>query len=135
MNSTPDRITSFEMTVVDVMLALSGGNPGAFRVLTEWFRSDPTVAIPEMVTLDTKRLYDSRIWDLYKLCGQNIERFKYHVLIELPHQETGQVSVSGPLSPSFDDKEFWTKRRFGRPGSFWALENPPTETNYEYPIQ
>lgn len=135
MNGTSqDRITRLDITAVDLVSALCGGNPGALRVLAEWFHSSP-MAVIEMLSLDTKRLYDNRIWDLYKLCGQDIERFKYHVLTELPNQETGQLSVSGPHSPDFDDKEFWEKRRFGQPGSFWALENPPSEANYEYPIK
>ena len=122
------------MTAVDLVFALCGGNSGALRVLAEWFHSSP-MAVIEMLSLDTKRLYDNRIWELYELCGQDIERFKYHVLTELPNQETGELSVSGPHSPDFDDKEFWQKRRSGQPGSFWALENPPSEANYEYPIK
>jgi hypothetical protein len=134
-NSTSqDRITSLTMTGPELISALCCSNPGALRVLAEWFHSSP-MAVIEMLSLDTKRLYDNRIWDLYKLCGMDIERFKYHVQVELPNQETGELSVTGPHSPDFKDKEFWVKRRFGKSGSFWALENPPSEANYEYPIK
>lgn len=132
-NTSQGRITSQHLSPVDLVSALSGGNAGAMTVLVEWLKSSP-MAIIEMLIIDGKRLYEHRIWDLYKLCGRDIERFKYHVAVELPNQETGELSVTGPYSPDFDNKEFWEKRRFGQPGSFWALENPPSETDYKYPI-
>lgn len=133
-NTSLDRITSLDITLVDFFYALSNGNAGAMQVLLEWFNSSPS-AVVEMLVLDNKRLYDHHIWELYRLCGKDIERFKYHVSVELPNQETGVLSVTGPFAPDSDDKEFWVKRSFGRPGSFWALESPPTEMNYVYPIE
>ena len=131
----PDRITNLSATPIDVIITLSEGNPGAVMVLSKWHSSSP-MAIIEMLILDTKRLYGPRIWELYKdVCGEDFERFKYHVQVELPNQETGVLSVTGPFSPDFDDTSFWEKRTSGRPDSFWALDNPPTESDYVYPIK
>lgn len=129
-----NRITDLSTTAEDVAMTLSGGNPGAIRVLAEWFNTSP-LALIEVLILDSKRLYDHHIWNLYKMCGYDIERFKYHVAVELPNQETGILSVTGPHAPRLHDKEFWQKRTYGQPGAFWALENPPLETHYEYPIK
>lgn len=129
-----DRINDLSMTTMEVVLALSEGNTGAATVVMRWLSSSPFGLI-EILTLDTKRLYGDRIWELFTtVCGEDLERFKYHVAVELPNQETGELSVTGPHSPDFDDYDFWAKRRFGKPGSFWALENPPAG-NYEYPIR
>ncbi len=128
-----DRIQSMQISFLEMVTILSGGIPGAVRVLVEWFNTSPTAPL-EMLVLDSKRLYDHRIWELYKLCGCDIERFKYHVQVELPNQETGELSVTGPHTPDLGDKDFWEKRRFGEPGSFWALETPPSCSDYEYPI-
>ena len=128
-----DRIT-FDMDVVSIVSALSEGNPGATGVLVQWFASGP-MALMEMLTLDTKRLYGSRIWEIYSdVCGHDLERFKYHVQVELPNQETGSLSVSGPLAPRFEVKEFWEKRQSGKPGANWALDVPPTTSQYTYPL-
>ncbi len=137
MNTTSqDRITGVSTTPGEMIIALCGDNPGAMSVLAQWLESSGLMGVIEMFTLDTKRLYDHRIWELYKdVCGEDIERFRYHVLTELPNQETGKLSVTGPYSPGFGNEEFWEKRRFGTPNSFWALEHPPTEPDYEYPIK
>lgn len=122
------------MDLQSMIYALSGGNLLAIDILIQWVKSDPTAQVA-ILTLDSKRLYDSRIGMLYTdVCGEDIERFKYHVQVELPNQETGQLSVTGPLSPSFENKEFWETRKNGKPGSYWALDNPPTSREYEYPI-
>lgn len=129
-----DRITP-GMDAIGVVFALSEGNPGAATVISKWLASSP-MAIFEILMLDSKRLYGHRVWELYKdVCGEDLERFRYHVGVELPNQETGQLMVSGPYSPDLNDKDFWTKRSFGQPGSFWALKNPPSERDYEYPIK
>ena len=133
MTVSNDRIT-MDMSLFDVVFALSEGNPGALNVLMRYAQSTP-LGILALLTFDTKRLYGARIWDLYSdICGQDIDRFAYHLQVELPNQETGRLSVSGPFSPAMDDSEFWEKRRAGKPGSFWALETPPTSQYYDYPI-
>ena len=85
--------------------------------------------------LDAKRLYGYRIWELYELCGQNAERFIYHVDIELPNQETGAWRMTGPYALKCRKiAGFTARRQFGQPNSFWALQNPPTSPEYEYPV-
>lgn len=133
-STSADRI-KIDMSTVEVVTTLSEGNPGATRVLIQWLNSGPMAPI-EMLGLDTKRLYGSRIWEIYAdVCGGDLERFKYHVAVELPNQETGVLSVTGPLAPRFEDKEFWRKRNSGKPGADWALDVPPDTPLYEYPIK
>lgn len=130
-----DRITDLNMTLPQVICELSEGNPGAVRVLAELLGKDAS-GFMSVLGCDSKRLYGSRIWMLYKdVCGEDIERFRYHLDVELPNQETGQLSVTGPHAPPFGDegKPFWAARKFGKPESFWALENPPG-CGYRYPL-
>ncbi len=130
---THDRIT-LEMSLFDVVFAISEGNPGALQVLMQYAQSS-SMGVLGLLTFDSKRLYGSRIWDLYNdICGKDLNRFAYHLEVELPNQETGQLSVSGPFSPAIGDSEFWEKRRAGKPGSFWALDTPPSTSFYDYPI-
>lgn len=112
-------------------MLLSSLHSGALAVLLEWNR----VVGESLRIFDHKGLYDERIWELYELCDQDIMRFAYHVQVELPDQATGKVcSIEGLYADDLRGKEFFEKRRFGEPGSFWALENPPTEKDYTYPI-
>ena len=130
-----DRITDLNCTVTDIIADLSEGNPGVMRVLVEILQDEKPGGIFRLLNFDTKRLYGSRIWELFSdVCGKDIQRFKYHVDVELPNQETGELSVSGPWAPSLGNEEWWQRRQFGEPGSFWALEEPPTDPYYEYPI-
>jgi hypothetical protein len=126
------------MSAQDVILALGENHPGAIVVVGKWIMSNP-LGLMEVLLLDTKHLYGERIWELYCLCDEDLERFKYHVDVELPDQETGKISATGPYAPRYDDKkaleDFWEKRSFGKPGSFWALEHPPSERAYKYPIR
>ena len=131
--STQDRV-QLNMSMQEAIFALSDGNPGAVRVLCELLEGGN--GIMDLLLCDTKRLYGSQIWVCYKdICGEDIERFRYHLQVELPNQQTGQVSVTGPHAPPLGEggTRFWEARKNGVPGSFWALENPPTGT-YRYPL-
>lgn len=130
------RITSPSMSVLEVVVALMESNMGAAKVLTE-VAAQPMGQLC-LLAIDNRRLYGSRIWQLYELCDCDIERFVYHVELELPNQVTGVVSVTNwsEYGLSVTDIDDWlAKRQFGRPGSFWALENPPTEPDYAFPIE
>lgn len=127
INATTGK--SLEATV----LVLAGGNPGATIVLMEWIRVDP-MAMLGFFHLDIVHLYENSIWDVYEPCGSNIDRFIYHVSMELPNQATGVHGMFGPYVNQIDLVSFAAKRKFGRPGSFWALEHPPIERDYAYPI-
>lgn len=126
------RITSPSMSVLEVVMALAEDNMGAAKVLIEVLDADP-MGLVCLQVIDNKRLYGSRIWQLYELCGRDIKRFMYHVNVELPNQETGVLPMS--VSRIFGPEEWLAKRQFGQPGSFWALENPPTEPDYAFPIE
>ena len=64
-----------------------------------------------------------------------IERFRYHLQVELPNQVNGKLSITGPHAPVFgeENKVFWEARKYGKPGSFWALQNPPGR-GYRFPL-
>ncbi len=134
--TTECRMTPADMniSVSEMITRLTGGNLGSTRVLVEWLDRDPMAVLAFLTVLDLKHLYDEHIWVVYdKICDQDIDRFIYHVSMELPNQATGRLSVSGPYSRLANDA-FWAKRQSGKPGAYWALEQPPTERNYSYPI-
>ncbi len=136
MPSNDCRITENSDTSIPGMIAaLSGGNIGAMNVIMEWIERDGPMAFPAILTvLDMKHLYDHHIWVVYSdVCGRDIDRFIYHVSMELPNQVTGKLSTSGPYRSQVND-EFYKKRTFGTPGSYWALQEPPHDPNYAYPI-
>jgi len=116
--------------------AISGGDREAGAVLLECNMECGGNAFEIFLTiLDSKRLYGSRICELYELCGKDVKRFIYHVKTELPNQETGKWGVTGEYAMQFLRRpELRAARQFGRPNSFWALEHPPTKADYEYPI-
>ena len=129
-----DRI-GLNMNILEIMIALSEGNPGALRVLSDLLGEDGSGFL-DVLNCDSKRLYGPRIWMLYKdVCGEDIHRFRYHLQVELPNQETGELSITGPHAPLFgkDSSTFWSARKFGKPGSFWALQNPPGRS-YRFPL-
>lgn len=133
-----ERVT-LDMNVNEMFYALSEGNPGASMVLMSLFGNGE--GLMDVLMCDSRRLYGERIYRLYnEVCNGDIERLRYHICVELPNQETGQLAVTGPFSPdcrfgfdSPESKKFWESRKFGKPGSFWALKNPPG-CGYAYPL-
>ena len=138
MNSIDEslRITAdIGQSVEQMAFALTSGNVGAVTVLANWFWQDHTEAILGFMTLDLKHLYDEHIWEVYRnVCGEDLNRFIYHVQMELPNQATGQHSMNGRYIEQVNPETFASRRRFGKPGSYWALEVPPIETDYAYPL-
>lgn len=69
-----------DMSLLDVMVELSDGNPGALTVLMQLARQASAIdpdsalgALGPLCSLDTLDCYGSRIWKFYKdVCGQNI---------------------------------------------------------------
>jgi len=69
-------------TVTDAIIKLVEGNPGAVKVCTEMIKYgesiDPDSAwggIGNLLSLDTHRIYGSRIWMLYKdVCGEDLTK-------------------------------------------------------------
>lgn len=132
---TDTRITADD-TLYEKIFKISEKNPGATMLLTQ-IPLNSNEFLPYLGTFDTKHLYGSRIWKLYRdVCHENFGRFLYHLQMELPNQVTGELSLCGPHLAGMDsatELAFRQKRSFGAPNSFWALEHPPLGA-YEYPI-
>jgi|GEM_PF-6952410 len=77
------------------MYALSERLPGSMAVLVEFVKSSEDL-FTELVVLDEKRLYGESIWKLYERCGRDIERFRYHVRIELPIKKRASLRSAVP---------------------------------------
>lgn len=113
---------------------------GDFKSLALLQRLLPkNLQIIELICL--KHLRGSRVWELYEeICGRQMDRFIYHVMLELPCQCCGRfnfIPVEYATSMGFSEasaKSHWLARQHGKPNSFWALEDPPTERNYQFPI-
>jgi hypothetical protein len=66
---------------IDILMKMSGGNPGALRVCMDILQRnsgiDPDDAmggIGPLLSLDVHDIYESQIWILYKdVCGENLE--------------------------------------------------------------
>lgn len=75
-----ERLTDLNMTTADMIMKMTGGNPGSLRVLTEIMidggKIDPDDAFAGFGTimgLDSRGIWDHRIWMLYKdVCGEDL---------------------------------------------------------------
>lgn len=76
-----DRIR-FEMSGMDIIMAMGRGNPGASEVLLDLMKYSPEIdpqaamgGFGPVLLLDTFRIYESDIWIVYKdICGQDLVR-------------------------------------------------------------
>jgi len=66
-------------TIMDAVVKLVGGNPGATMVVAQMLKLSPTIdpqtgcGIFPLLLLDTEGIYEERIWMLYKdVCKQDI---------------------------------------------------------------
>ena len=129
------RITDIETPFFEILLALSEGNPGALRILSELYQNNWML----ILRIDSLHLYGFHIWEVYKdVCGEDLDRFIYHIEMELPCQICGCLSITGSYSADMDEEEteaHFAARQYGRPGSYWALKNPPKTRDYDYPIK
>jgi hypothetical protein len=96
----------------------------------------------DLVTImDCKHLYGKRIYKLFvTTCGKDVDRFIYHIKMELPCQICGSF-VLAMMEPMDDPKSIDVyahkmARQFaqGKSNSFWGLEPHPEDPNYSYPI-
>ena len=79
MTTNTTRLT-LKMTMMDMLLAMGGGNPGAISVCIKLVQDggkiDPTDfmgGLGTILALDSLNIYDSRIWMLYKdVCGEHL---------------------------------------------------------------
>lgn len=74
------RIKDLSMSFMDVVVVMSGGNPGALTAMMKMFEEaekiDPDSALGGIgcvLSLDTHGIYDSRIWQFYSdVCKKNL---------------------------------------------------------------
>jgi len=74
------RINDLNMSVMEVMVKMSGGNPGAARVCVDLMESHGKIdpgslmdGLGALLMLDTLDIYDHRIWQFYKdVCKEDI---------------------------------------------------------------
>lgn len=69
-------------TILDVVVKMGEGNPGALRVCTEILQEDKGIdpdntlgGLETVLALDTLGIYGARIWMLYKdVCGEDLTK-------------------------------------------------------------
>jgi hypothetical protein len=124
------------MSAEDVILALAGGNPGAMILLAQLMQRG---GLMTLLHVDVVHLYEHHISEVYQdVCGCDFDRFFYHINMELPCQICGELIIPNHLAANMSKKEKRVHllfRQNGRPSSYWALEDPPTTPEYEYPIK
>lgn len=80
------RITAAS-TVMDAIVALGEGNPGALTVMANLVTRADDGGLFTLLELDTAGIYGPDIWVLYKdECGENLDAF-----IEAVHDKTAAV--------------------------------------------
>src|SRR5215217_1731101 len=77
MSYSNPRITMSD-SIMDMVLKISEGNPGALTVLMKIMKEGEAIdpqchPMLTVMALDTHDIYGSRVWQLYKdVCGQNM---------------------------------------------------------------
>lgn len=62
---------SFYDTVMDILVQMAEGNPGACTVLAEMIKRDPVVGVMAVIHMDDMNIRGAQIWVAYKnfYCG------------------------------------------------------------------
>lgn len=64
-------------TMMDVLMEMSEGNPGAISVLAQLLEGNPMDGFTSILALDDMNMRGSQIWVGYKdYCGQDIDKFR-----------------------------------------------------------
>lgn len=62
-------------SIVDAIVKMSEGNPGAVRVLAELTKMEDGLGFIHYLKMDDYGIYGSRIWMCYKdLCGEDMDK-------------------------------------------------------------
>lgn len=101
------RVQSFDMSLVDIITTLGGGNPGAISVMTKMVKETETIdpdaalgGLGSILSLDSFGIYEHRIWLLYNdVCGRDLVR----TLAALRSVQMGLTSLSD-LDHAIDGK-------------------------------
>lgn len=71
---------NLEMSSMDMVLKMAGGNPEAMSVCSQLLEPDITEGITLLRKLDEMELYGSYIWLAYKdVCGSDIEKLRERI--------------------------------------------------------
>lgn len=100
---TKDRI-SLDMSFLEILVALSEGNPGAISVLGQLFKQAPAIdpdgmlgGYGPLMWLDTFGVYGPDIWTLYKdICGEDITT----MLARIRATQLGIIATPGSVMDS-----------------------------------
>ncbi len=75
MANTNTRITA-DMSVQDMLITMSEGNPGALTCMMQMMTSDP-MALLDILLFDSMGIYGSKIYMVWNdCCGRDMAKFK-----------------------------------------------------------
>lgn len=75
MANTNTRITA-DMSVQDILITMSEGNPGALTCMMQMMTSDP-MALLDILLFDSMGIYGSKIYMVWNdCCGRDMAKFK-----------------------------------------------------------
>lgn len=125
------------MTSSAIISTLTSNDPSSLKALRACYSMlGESGCFAFFRAVDDKCLYGQRIGELFQLCGNDPRRFMYHVTCELPNQKTGVWQLMpGPHYLVCNNGPFKSARMSRvKPNSFWALQKPPINPDYDYPI-
>lgn len=99
---------NFDMTILDIITAMSEGNPGAVTTIVGLFDKNKQVdpdsflgPFTSITQLDSLGIYGSNTWCLYKdVCGESL----VHLMALLRANQLGLVSVRDIISAIHDPR-------------------------------
>lgn len=114
MSYNNPRIKDPSMSIVDCIVALAGGNPGAVTAISECMKNeskiDPDSSLAPygvLFQLDTLDIYGSKIWMLYKdVCKQDVKSMIGVLRAnQLGILTANQIKTAIDAKPDFDPAE------------------------------
>jgi hypothetical protein len=130
-NEMSERI-KLEMNTLDILYALSEGNPGGLSVMIELMEAAPKIdpqaafkGLQPLLSLDNLQIYGSDIWILYKdLCGQDVLKvltiFRC-IQMGILSEHTLKTTMRNPFGVTFPHTELLEKLKEKLP-SFNPIE-------------
>ena len=105
-----------DMSVVDVMMLMSEGNPGAISVMAEILKKDPANGLMYILDLDDMNIRGTQIWVGYKdYCNQNLDEFMKCVG-DRDHKMVGVINAEGKLG-NHEEIAVTSGASYTRPGA------------------
>ena len=108
-----DRINR-DMSTLDAIMALGEGNPDALTVLANLANhSTDDTWVADLITLDSYRIYGTKIWTLYKnCCGEQLDNFRStigHIRLGLFPIQKVQLNLESTRPVPFVDEKVVAK--------------------------